>query len=259
MKQFYLFALSLAALAGTAQSSIKLYNLTTGSVIAVNSTVALTTNTLQQTKLTLDVQNTGSVTNSYNVKRYDIKLNYPTSCADTAAAYFCFGGLCFGPATYTGNSAVTLTANAKTSQATGPDAQFFPLQADLDEGCLIGCSIVKYTFFNTANTNDSAQITLMYNNCTGVSLRENSRQETNIELFPNPAHSAFVINVESQKATRGEIMILNAIGANVYSTKVNLREGENRVPVNSQHLAAGIYFVTVQAGNSTATRKLIIE
>lgn len=215
--------------------------------VAANGTINAATTANNNTKVNVDVKNTGTVNNVYYAKRYDITLN---SGAD---AYFCFGGNCFTSLT-TSSGNLTLTPGQSASQVAG---QYNILTADLDEGSTVGLSVIKYTFYNVNSTADSVQITVRYNPPAGIN--ETSNIVSSMDLFPNPATDNVTLKVNSNKNADAKVFIYNSLGAAISEKNITLVEGKNKIDLNSESLSSGIYFVNVRTGKTNVTRKLVIK
>lgn len=244
--------LSLFALATTfvySQGTIRLTNSSNSQTIAANAFIDLTTTVGNNTNITFDVTNTGTSTNVYNAKRYDMILN------SGAAAYFCFAGNCYGPSTFVSPSSLTLTSGQSASQIAGP---YQKLVADLDEGPATGVSRIKYTFINVNNSADSIQITLRYND-PAASLKEINNSLNSLQISPNPASDYTSIKLTSNNNYNSTVSIFNSIGSLVSTKNVLVVKGENKIALNTSELNTGIYFVCVKSGEALTTKKLIIK
>jgi hypothetical protein len=107
----------------------------------------------------------------------------------------------------------------------------------------------------------SAQLDFVNLGCpTGIKQNQNLAYNVNgIEIYPNPATSNAVIAVNLKEQTPMKIEIYSLVGQLVKSIQTNAVAGDNTVNANLSNLTPGIYMVKVQAGNTTSTKKLIIE
>ena len=78
-------------------------------------------------------------------------------------------------------------------------------------------------------------------------------------LVPNPTQgiSAFFIN--SPERFEAQVSISDLAGKQVSNQKINIEEGDNRIPLNTQNLADGIYFIQLWSRETglIVTEKLI--
>lgn len=78
------------------------------------------------------------------------------------------------------------------------------------------------------------------------------RMENNagaISVYPNPVSSDFTLAVNMDKTTEGQIQIFDYSGKIIFQDVVNLTEGFNQLPVSTDNLQSGIYFVQMAYDN----------
>ena len=248
MKKLLLFVSLGIAIAGVAQNSIQITNMSNSSTIAVNGTVHIQTSAGNNVNRLFDIKNTSASTQTYVLKRYDGTLN------SGAAAYFCFAGSCFGPGTVVSGSLV-LTAGQSASNYT---TAYTTLTADLDEGATVGQSTVKYSFRNAVTVADSFQIVLRYNDPT-ASIKEYVSPFKSFDVSPNPANENVNITLNHKGSSLGEVSLINALGQTVYTKQIGFVEGKNKVSIDINELPNGIYFAKIKSGEFTDTKKITVQ
>jgi hypothetical protein len=87
---------------------------------------------------------------------------------------------------------------------------------------------------------------------TGIN--ENSFTSS-ISLFPNPATNHLTITL-GNNAKKVEVTITDITGKVIYTI---IESDKQRIEVNTQNFAAGIYVVQIQAADSIASKKLVVE
>ncbi len=235
------------------QPSILVTDLANSNTVAPNAVILESTTPNSTTSRIFDIKNNSNATKSYDVKRYDVFLN--SNATSTADAHFCFAGSCYGSGVITSITSITLSPGQSASQIQG---SFNTLTTDLDEASTAGYSLIKYTIINTANTGDSIQFSIKYNNPSG--LHELSNMLTpKIDVFPNPVKECFFIKLNSFKNEESEIKIFNFLGNEVFKQDLILIEGNNTIPVTINDLSGGVYFINLQTKTNSATGKLIIQ
>jgi hypothetical protein len=96
--------------------------------------------------------------------------------------------------------------------------------------------------------------------CSLVGLKEHAPGIFNgLDVYPNPAENEVTISVDLKETENLSAYIYSAVGQQVSSENIKGFAGSNKIKMNIQNLATGIYFVKVKAGNSESTRKLIVE
>lgn len=81
-----------------------------------------------------------------------------------------------------------------------------------------------------------------------------------VSIYPNPASSQ--ANVEMSLATTQNVTIhvYNMIGQDVYAKNYgSLNAGDHHFTINTASYHSGIYFISIEAGDSKITHKLIVE
>jgi hypothetical protein len=252
MKKILALLIAFFSINSFAQSSISLFSGTTTNVLAPNSVTQLNVGSFKNRKFDIDLKNTSATRNLYTVTRYDVLLN------SGAIAYYCFGGSCYGAITII-SPPMSLGAGKRSSDTTlvDPLAEFFMLTTDLDEGAVVGKSIVKYTFKNVAVAADSVQVTLTYNGTIGFTNIEKSL--SSFDVYPNPANTEIFLNVTSTKNEKTKVVVINSLGSQVKEKDVTLLEGKNSIDVDLSNLPSGIYFARIGNNNDASTRKFVIK
>ena len=261
MKYSVLIFFAVLSIKISAQSTLLITNITNTNLpqtVAANSEVLVNTKKYTTKDLTFDLKNTGSVRSAYKVKRYDILLNQ-TGTADSAIAHFCFGGSCFLSSPSISPGADSLDSGQSASSLIGLNKV---LDADLDEGGVIGYSHVKYTFFNTGVANDTIQFSIKYNAppTTTTSIKEADKSLISFDVFPNPVKDIATIKINSVKTFNSKVVIYNALGLTVYEKDLSINEGKNKIDINVETLPSGIYFANIRTEtNSILTKKIIVQ
>lgn len=81
--------------------------------------------------------------------------------------------------------------------------------------------------------------------------------DNNIRLMPNPAKDRAVNSNKLEKNQRGTVNVYSKFGAKIQSYL--LHESYNRVEINLQRLAQGIYFIKTEVdGEITDVKKLVV-
>jgi hypothetical protein len=94
---------------------------------------------------------------------------------------------------------------------------------------------------------------------TGIESAAATAVNYEVGNYPNPAHDMTVISVNLKEGKDFSISLYNTVGQLIKTVNVNGNKGANTIEMNLQGLNAGIYFYTVNVGNSKLTNKLVIE
>ncbi len=95
---------------------------------------------------------------------------------------------------------------------------------------------------------------------TGVGFAENAQNSaSNSIIYPNPASNNAVLAIDMKDNSNVDVTVMNAIGQVVKATKVQAQAGTNKINIDLNGLATGVYMVNVKVGNATSTKKLIVQ
>ncbi|MES2678507.1 MAG: T9SS type A sorting domain-containing protein [Bacteroidota bacterium] len=253
MKKLLLIpAALLLSLFASAQASMQIVEVGSQQTLTANQVINMAVFASTNIKTTLDIRNTSNSPKTYNVRRYDMTLN--TVSGNAAEAYFCFGGSCYGAATYTSPTSLVLQPGKAASDT---NAAFYLLVADLDEAPVAGLSVVKYTFFNVYSANDTMQITLRYNGLVGIN--KVNKDLNAFDVYPNPASESAFLKVNALKAFDSKLTVYNSLGAVVSEKQLTISEGKNNIDLKVESYPTGIYFINIKTSESSVTKRLIIK
>lgn len=103
-----------------------------------------------------------------------------------------------------------------------------------------------------ANAIDSALV-----DATGITNPANT--SSSISLFPNPSTNASVLTITSAQPSKATVEVYNTLGEKVLSVfDGTLQQGENRLNINTEGLAAGSYFVRISEGEMIREERLTV-
>jgi hypothetical protein len=79
---------------------------------------------------------------------------------------------------------------------------------------------------------------------TGI--RNYDKDNSSINVFPNPASNQVNVNLTTGKNQEGSIEVYNISGAKILSQPAMFNNGNNTISLNTSSLVAGNYFLTVK-------------
>lgn len=255
-KLFYLACLSFLTLTGICQTSILLTNYDTSTPLAPNATVFAVTQPQSNLKINIDIKNTSATTQTYTVKRKDLTLHStPTS---TAVAYFCIAGTCYGDLTTQPTNPLVLNSLQSASELQG---SFQMLTGYLDEAETVGYSKVKYEFENVNNAADAVAVYMEYNSPNStVGIYKISNNTTSFDIYPNPVTNGNVnFKMIANATNSSKATIYNSLGTKVAEKELFVNEGVTNFSFDGLILSSGVYFLSTTNGNSSITKKFIVE
>ncbi|MCB2219837.1 MAG: T9SS type A sorting domain-containing protein [Bacteroidetes bacterium] len=78
--------------------------------------------------------------------------------------------------------------------------------------------------------------------------------------MPNPFTGTSWVNIEVQKTCDLSLEVTNITGQVVYAiAPKEFQAGSYRLPIHAENLTKGVYFYTVKAGDTSVTKKMIVE
>lgn len=112
---------------------------------------------------------------------------------------------------------------------------------------------------NNATWFGDAKMSFRFSQPSTVGVDKFESIRSTMSLYPNPAGNSTVLKFYTETSERLDVSVLNTIGQLVFKSAVDAAVGENRVTIDVSSLQAGIYFVSVNNGKTTSTKKLIVE
>ncbi len=246
-----LFVISLSI----SQTSISLKHLTPNFPIPNDSVLNFTVAAYATENHDVDIRNISAVTHVYKLIIRDMNVNAGSN------PNYCFAGACYGyggsPTSY--SCANTLTLNPGQSAASFTPLPF-NLKADFDEGPVAGYTFVKYVIYDVANPSDSARVYLRYNpTLSGIKTNADVLESVS-NIFPNPTSLNTNVAVTLKGEADVKIQVYNSLGALIYNAPIQkFTPGKHNIPINCSDFNSGLYFVSVLAGDSKITKRLIVN
>ncbi len=161
--------------------------------------------------------------------------------------YFCWT-LCYGPNTNVSPTPENINANATNTKFKGY----------LNPNGVVGSASIRYVFYDTNNTTDSAYITVNYNVTSTSSLININKLSAAVSnVYPNPSNGNAFVKINDQSAFYGKtvaIKIYNMLGKEM-GVKTTTAMPEIIAINNIADLPSGIYFLTMLVDSKTITTK----
>jgi len=231
------------------QTSFTLTHMTNSLAIANGSTINLICQPLDNSKTYVDVTNTSTGTLSYKVERTDVLLNAG------AAAYFCFGGLCYDHTKFMSTTQLTLSPG----QSAFKTDTLLALTADLDEGAVLGLSRIHYRISNVNNAKDNVEFVLEYNKGQVAGIQVKPFDLNAVEIAPNPTAGKTWIKFNAVPQERVFLHVFNLAGKEVFVQEFTGSVNKSGLELDLSQLDRGAYFATLQSNGHTVTKRLIIN
>lgn len=120
----------------------------------------------------------------------------------------------------------------------------------------LGTTVLRYTFWDSLNTADSAQFTINWH-ITPAGVNNIHPVTGSVNIYPNPASGNTTISFKLSNTDHGTIKLFNYVGSEVKRLDVDAAYG-NAV-INVSDLEPGIYFCSILVDDKIIlTRKLTV-
>jgi len=238
-----------------AQSSFQVTELAGGAPYQSSYTFTTDTNDTNSPTFGTEfkITNTSSSSKIIKIRKVILSLATNTVTALNHDIYFCYNTTCFTPFTF--YSYATIAAGASLPNGSGTS---YGLRADMDHNKVIGTSVARYTIYDSLNTSDSVNITMVYNITSGVGIKNDVNPVLAANVMPNPASDLVKFTYETANpAAALQLKVYNCVGKIVKT--LDLDPASKSVLMDVSGLEEGFYFYSLlQQGKALTTRRLVI-
>lgn len=233
-----LFFLFLSSLPGFSQDLI----LKSGDQVVNNDSIYFSgTKSTELIEIRLSITNNRETAVSLKLKKTEIQV------VEGAENSFCWGE-CYIPAVFV--SPMLITIEPKTTDRTSFIGDYRPFEME-------GTSIVRYTFFDPADTAYQQSVTVFYQ-IGGSGLNQNGAFRQIVRVFPNPADQFLRISLSEEVPVAPIAVIVDVEGHSV--TSENIPAGCREITWPVAELPSGLYFLRISIeGRSPTTHKICIR
>ncbi len=211
--------------------------------IANNGTI-IVQDSANNTILADSIYITNNSNSTINVR---VKKEYISIVPGTSNS-FCWGN-CYTPDIFVSKITVPIGAGA---------TNYSDFIADYIPNGIVGTSIIKYYFYDDADTTDVASVIVEY---TGISvgIEELVGKIKFSEAYPNPASSQVTFDyLFPSGVNEANIVIRDILGNTVKESMISNLEG--KVVIKTEYLTSGLYFYSLIVNDKIAlSKKLIIN
>jgi hypothetical protein len=192
----------------------------------------------------IDIFNNNSVDMDIKMKRYEMSVQ-----SGTGNSY------CWSICTNEAQAGDYPVWSLGPVQPVGSQTSFAGFTADHYPHGVAGQNTYLYVWYDYANPNDSAALTITFDVALGQ--QELNAQDFVLSVYPNPASSTVYFNVDGNNTKDVKILLTDALGKTVKTIEVPETTGIIRMNVTD--INPGIYFYTLQVNRKAiSTRRLMI-
>ena len=93
----------------------------------------------------------------------------------------------------------------------------------------------------------------------GYEVEEDGLDLESLNVYPNPSNGAFSVSLGSGKESSLNLYVFNQAGQRVFTKKLKKLSGTEVFEIDLTDQPAGVYYVNITDGNTSSTRKVVIE
>jgi hypothetical protein len=82
---------------------------------------------------------------------------------------------------------------------------------------------------------------------------------SNISIYPNPAHQMLNVDFSSDHTSPFQIKVLDQLGRIIINKNTNVVQGKNTILINVSRLQKGIYYLKINGISNSSTHKFFVE
>jgi PKD repeat protein len=121
----------------------------------------------------------------------------------------------------------------------------------------VGGSCASYTIYRSSE--DMNIITVNVINPLTVGINNQSVEELNYSISPNPNNGSFHLSLNGLGSGNVTISVYNLVGKLVYQSDNNSNHGVLAKDIQLNDAASGVYFIKVASDDKVTTKKVVIE
>jgi len=199
-----------------------------GEVVVNNDSIYLSgTKETELIELMLSVTNNRSTAVTLKLKKTEIFI------VDGCESSFCWGE-CYAPFVMTSQMSITILSGATDRTSFVGDYRPYGLE---------GTSIVRYTFFNPADTSYQQSVTVFFQ--IGANGIEENDFTQPVLVYPNPADQFIRVTLPDQNSGIQEVSLVNINGQALIRRMVPVSAGE--ISLSTEEIPSGVYYLTIES------------
>lgn len=169
------------------------------------------------------------------------------SLVEGASFSFCVLGVCYPAGTNETTKSVLVGPGVVVDEENYLSGHYHPDNNP-------GVSVIRYTFYNNNQVNDSLSFTITFDGTTGV---DNVMANSKITVSPNPASEYVVFNTSDVNIGNSQLVIYDLTGKVVYSENA---ENKSQIELDLSEFTRGVYLYRIEGESKMSeTSKLIIQ
>ena len=95
--------------------------------------------------------------------------------------------------------------------------------------------------------------------CPAARFASQVREQIPMRIYPNPLHGTAILEFNAPEERMELIRILDATGRTVMQTSIQAFPGGNRIPLPTESLAPGMYYLWLESSGNNDMLKIIVQ
>ncbi|MEZ5046140.1 MAG: T9SS type A sorting domain-containing protein [Chitinophagaceae bacterium] len=126
---------------------------------------------------------------------------------------------------------------------------------------VVVCNNNTYWSVSTSNTDETVLRNYIESKCGLAPLSASSINDLGFEydIYPNPTSNIINIDIKADQAENVQYSLNNYVGQTVSTNQSSIHTGLNKLSINTQALASGMYYLTLQVGNRKNVIKVVVN
>jgi hypothetical protein len=118
---------------------------------------------------------------------------------------------------------------------------------------------ISTSTFSSALGTSSQTLATVNTDFQYVGVKENVKEIVSLNIFPNPAKNNFNLSFVNENSEAVSFEIINTLGQTIKKENLVSTKGTINQPIDISNIETGVYFVKVNVGARTSTKKLTIQ
>lgn len=119
-----------------------------------------------------------------------------------------------------------------------------------------GNQMITYTYADANGCSSSATQSIYVDPCTVTTGIDGLNSVSGIAIYPNPTEGAFTLELGMVQDAKAELRIVNPLGQTIVDENHSLAAGNNKLELNLNGVAKGIYIVQLKTASGMITRRV---
>ncbi len=116
-----------------------------------------------------------------------------------------------------------------------------------------------FVYKSSEAQSDIIAVNVMQPDAVLAAISNNTIDNTEVMIFPNPSNGAFAIYLNELSENSATLSVYNLVGELIYQDKKDIVNGELSTEIDLKTSTSGIYFININSGAKTITKKIVVD